>query len=100
MGLGGRDVADGIEEATGVEPVDPVQGSELDGLGAALGLAMGSNGPDAPRSWPFHRSSGTLSESSVGLSRASGAPVRSLPVMVRQAGSVRGRGGNWDPVTV
>ena len=40
FGLGERDVADGLEEASGVEPVDPVQDGEFDGFDAAPGLAM------------------------------------------------------------
>ena len=35
FGLGGRDVADGLEQAAGVEPVDPFEGGDLDGLEAA-----------------------------------------------------------------
>jgi hypothetical protein len=32
LGFGGRDVADRLEEAPGVEPVHPIEGGELDGL--------------------------------------------------------------------
>jgi hypothetical protein len=32
FGLGGRDIPDGFEQAAGVEPVDPFEGGELDGL--------------------------------------------------------------------
>ena len=35
LGLGRRDVADGFEQAAVVEPVDPLQRGELDGLQAA-----------------------------------------------------------------
>ena len=35
FGLGGRNVADGLEEAPVVEPVDPCQGGEFDGLQGA-----------------------------------------------------------------
>jgi len=32
LGLGGRDVPDWLEEATIIEPVDPFERGELDGL--------------------------------------------------------------------
>ena len=32
FGLGGRDVSDGLQKASVVEPVDPFEGRELDGL--------------------------------------------------------------------
>jgi hypothetical protein len=35
LGLGGRDVADGLEEASVVEPVPPFEGSERHCLGLA-----------------------------------------------------------------
>ena len=35
FGLGGRNVADGFEQAPVVEPVHPFQGGELDGLQGA-----------------------------------------------------------------
>jgi len=31
FGLGGRDISDWFEQTTGIEPVDPFEGSELDG---------------------------------------------------------------------
>ena len=34
FGLGGRDIPDGFEQTAGVEPVDPFEGGELDGLEA------------------------------------------------------------------
>jgi hypothetical protein len=37
LGLGGWDVADRLEQATVVKPVDPREGGELDGLAAAPG---------------------------------------------------------------
>ena len=36
LGLNGRNVADGLEEAPVVEPVHPFQGGELDGLQGAV----------------------------------------------------------------
>ena len=39
LGFGGRDIADRLEEAPMVEPVDPLQGSELHRLGMAPGTA-------------------------------------------------------------
>ena len=35
-----RDAADGLEEATGVEPIHPVQSGEFDSFDAVPGLAM------------------------------------------------------------
>ena len=35
FGLGGRDIADGLEQAPVVEPVHPFQGGEFDGLQGA-----------------------------------------------------------------
>ena len=35
LGLGRRDVADGLQEPSVVEPIDPFEGGELDGLEAA-----------------------------------------------------------------
>ena len=35
FGLGGRDIADGFEQASVIEPVHPFQGGELDGPQAA-----------------------------------------------------------------
>ena len=37
--LGGRDVSDRLEKASVVEPVDPFEGGELDGLEGASGSA-------------------------------------------------------------
>jgi len=45
---------------------------------ASSGMVAMPNGPDAPQRWPFHQSTCTLSASPVGLSLASGAPVRWL----------------------
>ena len=39
FGLGGRDISDRLEQAPIVEPVDPFEGGELDGLEAAPGPA-------------------------------------------------------------
>ena len=39
LGFGGRDIADGLEEAPMVEPVHPFQGGKLDRLGVAPGTA-------------------------------------------------------------
>jgi hypothetical protein len=39
FGLHGRDVADRLEKASGVEPIDPLEGGELDRLEAAPGTA-------------------------------------------------------------
>ena len=39
LGFGGRDIADRLEEAPMVEPVDPFQGGKLDRLEAAPGTA-------------------------------------------------------------
>ena len=39
LGFGGRDVSDGLEQATVVEPVDPFEGGELDGLEGLPGAA-------------------------------------------------------------
>ena len=39
LGFGGRDVADGLEEAPIVEPVHPFEGGELHRLGMAPGAA-------------------------------------------------------------
>jgi hypothetical protein len=39
LGLGGRDVADGLEEAPMVEPIHPFEGGELDCLDAVPGAA-------------------------------------------------------------
>jgi len=55
-------------------------GSDAMWLSAASSrMVMTPNGPDAPQRWPFHQSTWTLSASPVGLSLASGAPVRSAP---------------------
>jgi len=48
---------------------------------ASSGMVAMPNGPDAPQRWPFHQSTCTLSASPVGLSLASGAPVRWLVSM-------------------
>jgi hypothetical protein len=32
FGFSGRDIPDGFEQAAGVEPVNPCEGGELDGL--------------------------------------------------------------------
>jgi hypothetical protein len=37
LGFGGRDIADGLEEAPMVEPVDPFQGGKLDRFDTAPG---------------------------------------------------------------
>jgi hypothetical protein len=62
LGFGGRDIADGLEEAPVVEPVDPFQGGKLDCFDAAprtapadhLGLEQADNrlgkSVDAPMS--------------------------------------------------
>ena len=39
LGFGGRDIADGLEEASVVEPIHPFEGSELPCLGMAPGAA-------------------------------------------------------------
>jgi hypothetical protein len=39
LGFGGRDIADGLEEAPVVEPVDPFEGGERHRLGLAPGAA-------------------------------------------------------------
>ena len=39
LGFGGRDIADGLEKAAFVEPVDPFEGGELDRFEAAPGAA-------------------------------------------------------------
>ena len=39
LGFGGRDIADGLEEAPIVEPVDPFESGELHRLGMAPGAA-------------------------------------------------------------
>jgi hypothetical protein len=39
LGFGGRDIADGLEQAPVVKPVDPFQGGKLDRLDAAPGTA-------------------------------------------------------------
>ena len=36
LGLGRRDVADGLQEPSVVEAIDPFEGGELDGLEAAI----------------------------------------------------------------
>ena len=50
LGFGGRNVADGLEQAAMVEPVDPFEGSELDRLGMTPGPAatdhLGLEEPD------------------------------------------------------
>ena len=43
FGLGGRDVADGLEQAAVVEPVDPFEGGELDGFEASATARAGGS---------------------------------------------------------
>jgi hypothetical protein len=48
LGFGGRNVADGLEQASMVQPVHPLEGSELHRLGMTPGTTpAGSRSPGA-----------------------------------------------------
>jgi len=51
----GRDVADRLEQATVVEPLDPFERGELDGLEAAPGAAAGGMTQSAPSRYTGYR---------------------------------------------